>query len=98
MEIPFDVYPHDAIMPLPLEEADVVVGDLPVGYYPVDERSKEMKLGFEDGHSYSHYLLLEQAVNAVRPGGYVFLIVAINFWSCFTSSPSNNWLGTIKNT
>ncbi len=75
LEIPFDVYPHDAIMPLPLEEADVVVGDLPVGYYPVDERSKEMKLGFEDGHSYSHYLLLEQAVNAVRPGGYVFLIV-----------------------
>ncbi len=64
LEIPFDVYPHDAI-----------VGDLPVGYYPVDERSKEMKLGFEDGHSYSHYLLLEQAVNAVRPGGYVFLIV-----------------------
>lgn len=75
LEIPFDVYPHDAIMPLPLEEADVVVGDLPVGYYPVDERSKEMKLGFEDDHSYSHYLLLEQAVNAVRPGGYVFLIV-----------------------
>nr|WP_263313008.1 class I SAM-dependent methyltransferase [Mammaliicoccus sp. Marseille-Q6498] len=75
LEIPFDVYPQDAIMPLPLEEADVVVGDLPVGYYPVDERSKELKLGFEEGHSYSHYLLLEQAVAATRPGGYVFLIV-----------------------
>ena len=25
LEIPFDVYPQDAIMPLPLEEADVVV-------------------------------------------------------------------------
>ncbi|MCJ0922876.1 class I SAM-dependent methyltransferase [Mammaliicoccus sciuri] len=80
LEIPFDVYPQDAIMPLPLEEADVIVGDLPVGYYPVDERSKEMKLGFEEGHSYSHYLLLEQAVTATRPGGYVFLIVPTNIF------------------
>lgn len=80
LEIPFDVYPQDAIMPLPLEETDVIVGDLPVGYYPVDERSKEMKLGFDEGHSYSHYLLLEQAVTATRPGGYVFLIVPTNIF------------------
>ncbi|MCJ1781009.1 class I SAM-dependent methyltransferase [Mammaliicoccus sciuri] len=80
LEIPFDVYPQDAIMPLPLEEADVIVGDLPVGYYPLDERSKEMKLGFDEGHSYSHYLLLEQAVMATRPGGYVFLIVPTNIF------------------
>ncbi|MEB6233533.1 class I SAM-dependent methyltransferase [Mammaliicoccus sciuri] len=80
LEIPFDVYPQDAIMPLPLEEADVIVGDLPVGYYPVDERSKEMILGFDEGHSYSHYLLLEQAITATRPGGYVFLIVPTNIF------------------
>lgn len=80
LEIPFDVYPQDAIMPLPLEEADVIVGDLPVGYYPLDERSKEMKLSFDEGHSYSHYLLLEQAVTATRPGGYVFLIVPTNIF------------------
>ncbi|MCD8893841.1 class I SAM-dependent methyltransferase [Mammaliicoccus sciuri] len=80
LEIPFDVYPQDAIMPLPLEEADVIVGDLPVGYYPLDERSKEMKLGFDEGHSYSHYLLLEQAITATRPGGYVFLIVPTNIF------------------
>ncbi|MEX6014643.1 class I SAM-dependent methyltransferase [Mammaliicoccus sciuri] len=80
LEIPFDVYPQDAIMPLPLEEADVIVGDLPVGYYPLDERSKEMKLGFDEGHSYSHYLLLEQAVTATRPGRYVFLIVPTNIF------------------
>jgi adenine-specific DNA methylase len=43
-------YPQDAIMPLPLEEADVVIGDFPIGYYPLDERSREMKLGFEEGH------------------------------------------------
>ena len=81
LEIPFDVYPQDAIMPLPLEEYDIVIGDLPLGYYPVDERSKEMKLGFEEGHSYSHYLLIEQAVNALKGAGYAFLVVPSELFS-----------------
>ena len=81
LEIPLDVYPQDAIMPLPLEEADIVIGDLPIGYYPVDERSKEMKLGFEEGHSYSHYLLIEQAVNALKGAGYAFLVVPSELFS-----------------
>lgn len=81
LEIPFDVYPQDAIMPLPLEESDIVIGDLPIGYYPVDERSKEMKLGFEEGHSYSHYLLIEQAVNALKGAGYAFLVVPSELFS-----------------
>ncbi|EGG96718.1 hypothetical protein SEVCU121_0474 [Staphylococcus warneri VCU121] len=81
LEIPFDVYPQDAIMPLPLEESDIVIGDLPIGYYPVDERSKEMKLGFEEGHSYSHYLLIEQAVNALKGAGYTFLVVPSELFS-----------------
>ncbi|MBY6180590.1 class I SAM-dependent methyltransferase [Staphylococcaceae bacterium DP2N0-1] len=81
LEIPFDVYPQDAIMPLPLEESDIVIGDLPIGYYPVDDRSKEMKLGFKEGHSYSHYLLIEQAVNALKGTGYAFLVVPSELFS-----------------
>lgn len=81
LEIPFDVYPKDAIMPLPLEESDIVIGDLPIGYYPVDDRSKEMKLGFKEGHSYSHYLLIEQAVNALKGAGYAFLVVPSELFS-----------------
>lgn len=75
LEIPFDVYPQDAIMPLPFEEADIVISDLPIGYYPLDERSQELTLGFKEGHSYSHYLLIEQAVRALKETGYAFLVV-----------------------
>lgn len=75
LEIPFDVYPQDALMPLPFEEADVVIGDLPIGYYPVDERSHEMKLGFKEGHSYAHHLFIEQAITALKPSGFAFLVV-----------------------
>lgn len=80
LEIPFDVYPQDAIMPLPFEDGDVVIGDFPVGYYPMDERSKEMALGFEEGHSYAHYLLIEQALEALKAGGFAFLVVPSNLF------------------
>ncbi len=75
LEIPFNVYPQDAIMPLAVNNVDIVIGDLPVGYYPVDDRSHEMKLGFKEGHSFSHHLLIEQAVSALKPGGLAFLVV-----------------------
>ncbi|KAA1038443.1 class I SAM-dependent methyltransferase [Macrococcus equipercicus] len=75
LEIPFNVYPQDAIMPLAVSDMDLIIGDLPVGYYPVDERSHQMTLGFEEGHSFSHHLLIEQAVHALKPGGLAFLVV-----------------------
>ncbi|RIL71991.1 class I SAM-dependent methyltransferase [Staphylococcus devriesei] len=94
LEIPFDVYPQDAIMPLPLEEADIVVGDFPIGYYPLDERSKEMKLGFEEGHSYSHYLLIEQAITALKQTGYAFLVVPSNLFEGKHVKQLENFIAT----
>ena len=94
LEIPFDVYPQDAIMPLPLEEADIVIGDFPIGYYPLDERSKEMKLGFEKGHSYSHFLLIEQAVYALKQSGYAFLVVPSNIFEDEHVKQLQNFIAT----
>lgn len=94
LEIPFDVYPQDAIMPLPFEEADVVVGDLPIGYYPIDERSQQMTLGFKEGHSYSHHLLIEQAVAALRPSGFAFLIVPTHIFEGDKVKQIQNFIAT----
>lgn len=94
LEIPFDVYPQDAIMPLPFEEADVVVGDLPIGYYPIDERSQQMTLGFKEGHSYSHHLLIEQAVAALRPSGFAFLIVPTHIFEGDKVKQLQNFIAT----
>ena len=94
LEIPFDVYPQDAIMPLPFEDADVVIGDLPIGYYPVDDRSKEMDLGFEEGHSFSHYLLIEQAVTALKASGYAFLVVPSNLFEGTNVKQLQNFIAT----
>jgi len=94
LEIPFDVYPQDAIMPLPFEDADVVIGDLPIGYYPVDDRSKKMSLGFEEGHSYSHFLLIEQAITAMKPSGYAFLVVPSNIFEDENVKQLQNFIAT----
>lgn len=80
LEIPFNVYPEDVIMPMPFNDMDVVVGDLPIGYYPVDARSKEMTLGFKEGHSFSHHLMIEQAIGMLKPTGLAFLIVPSNLF------------------
>lgn len=94
LEIPFDVYPQDAIMPLPFEDADVVIGDLPIGYYPVDDRSQEMALGFKEGHSYSHHLLIEQAVTALKQLGYAFLVVPSNIFEGDNVKQLQNFIAT----
>ncbi|GAA6825905.1 class I SAM-dependent methyltransferase [Helicobacter pylori] len=94
LEIPFDVYPQDAIMPLTFEDANVVIGDLPIGYYPADERSHEMELGFKEGHSYSHYLLIEQALAALEPSGYAFLVVPSNIFEGDKVKQLQNFIAT----
>ncbi|PAE24193.1 MULTISPECIES: class I SAM-dependent methyltransferase [Bacillaceae] len=66
---------QDSLEPLFIESADAVVSDLPVGYYPNDIRSAEYKLKADEGHSYSHHLFIEQSMNHVRSGGYLFFII-----------------------
>ncbi|USS87642.1 class I SAM-dependent methyltransferase [Fructilactobacillus hinvesii] len=66
---------QDALDELPTEPVDLVVSDLPVGYYPVDERAQHFATRANEGHSYVHHLLMEQAINYLVPGGFgVFLV------------------------
>ena len=51
---------------LPTDQ-DIVVADLPVGYYPAEVPSHFVTTA-EDGLTYVHHMSLEQAVNALRPG------------------------------
>ena len=63
---------------LPTDQ-DVVVADLPVGYYPAEVPS-HFATTAEDGLTYVHHLLIEQAVNALRPGGLAAMIVPANLF------------------
>jgi site-specific DNA-methyltransferase (adenine-specific) len=62
--------------------SDLIVADLPIGYYPVDDNAVNFHTAAKSGHTYVHHLLLEQAMNQLTPGGFgVFLVPSQLFQS-----------------
>ncbi len=74
-QTPVELFHQDSLQPLLVDPVDVVVCDLPVGYYPDDERAKEYRLKADEGHSYAHHLLIEQSINHTKPAGYLFFLI-----------------------
>ncbi|WP_145462588.1 Eco57I restriction-modification methylase domain-containing protein, partial [Staphylococcus hominis] len=58
-----------------ISPADVAVCSLPVGYYPNDERAKDYELKANEGHSFAHYLFIEQSLRYTKEGGFLFFII-----------------------
>lgn len=79
-EHPVQLYNQDSLEPLFIDPADVVVSDLPVGYYPNDVRSAEYELKADTGHTYAHHLFMEQSVKHTKDGGYLFFIIPNNLF------------------
>ncbi|KRL03983.1 class I SAM-dependent methyltransferase [Liquorilactobacillus oeni] len=73
--IKIELYHQDAIDSLLIPKADVVVADLPIGYYPLDKRVQNFETRAQSGHSYAHHLMIEQALLYLVPGGYAFFLV-----------------------
>ncbi|WP_108671290.1 class I SAM-dependent methyltransferase [Peribacillus acanthi] len=75
MEHSVQFFNQDSLEPLFVDPVDIVVSDLPIGYYPNDIRANEYEIRAEEGHTFAHHLFIEQSVNHLKPGGYgVFLI------------------------
>ncbi|WP_100331846.1 class I SAM-dependent methyltransferase [Bacillus xiapuensis] len=68
-------YNQDALEPLLVDPVDAVVCDLPIGYYPNDARAAAFELQAEEGHSYAHFLFMEQSLKHTKPGGYLFFLI-----------------------
>lgn len=76
------LFHQDALDPLVMPKMDLVVSDLPVGYYPRDDQATHFKTAAQKGHSYVHHLLLEQSVNQLVAGGWgIFLVPSQLFTS-----------------
>lgn len=70
-----DFFHQDSLRPFLLDPVDVVVADLPVGYYPDDVNANGYQLRADEGHSYSHHLFIEQSIKYVQDGGYLIFII-----------------------
>ncbi|TYR76954.1 class I SAM-dependent methyltransferase [Rossellomorea vietnamensis] len=72
---PLELFNQDSLEPLFIDPVDLVISDLPVGYYPNDLRAADYELKSDKGHAYSHHLFIEQSVKHTKPGGYLFFLV-----------------------
>lgn len=70
----------DALQNLLLEPVDLMISDLPVGYYPVNEQANKFQTASDEGHSYSHHLLIEQSLHYLKDGGFGFFLVPYNLF------------------
>ncbi|WP_084361093.1 class I SAM-dependent methyltransferase [Neobacillus fumarioli] len=66
---------QDSLESLFIDPVDIVIADLPVGYYPNDIRAADYQLKADTGHSYSHHLFIEQSIRHTKPGGYLFFVI-----------------------
>lgn len=77
-----EYFHQDSLRPLLLDPVDITIADLPVGYYPDEERAEDFSLRAEEGMSFSHHLFIEQGLMYTKPGGYlIFLIPEFLFTS-----------------
>ena len=64
----------DAVRPQVLKESDVIISDLPVGYYPDDAIASRYQVASPQGHTYAHHLLIEQSLKYLKPGGIAIFL------------------------
>ncbi|RSK28169.1 class I SAM-dependent methyltransferase [Bacillus sp. HMF5848] len=96
MEYPLQLFHQDSLEDLLIDPADVVVCDLPVGYYPNDERAKQFETRAASGHSYAHHLFIEQSINYMRPGGYGLFLVPNTLFETEQSVKLNEYIKQVS--
>lgn len=94
-KLDIDLFHQDSINALDIPECDIAVADLPIGYYPLDENTKNYQTRAAKGHSYVHHLLIEQAMNYLRPGGFGVFLVPSNIFQTKESQSFVKWIQSV---
>lgn len=82
----------DAVRPQVLKESDVIISDLPVGYYPDDAIASRYQVASPQGHTYAHHLLIEQSLKYLKPGGVAIFLAPNDLLTSEQSSLLKKWM------
>ena len=82
----------DAVRPQVLKESDVIVSDLPVGYYPDDAIASRYQVASPQGHTYAHHLLIEQSLKYLKPGGVAVFLAPNDLLTSEQSPLLKKWM------
>ncbi|MGY3765827.1 class I SAM-dependent methyltransferase [Vagococcus vulneris] len=91
-ELDTELIHQDSLHPLLIDPVDFAIADLPVGFYPDDERAAAYKVAAQSGHTYAHHLLMEQAMAHVKADGFGVFLVPTNFLETDQAGELKNWL------
>lgn len=83
---------EDAVRPQILKESDVIISDLPIGYYPNDAIAKRYQVAATDEHTYAHHLLMEQSLKYLKKDGLAILLAPTNLLTSGQSDLLKKWL------
>ena len=82
----------DAVRPQVLKESDIIVSNLPVGYYPDDQTASRYQVAAKDEHTYAHHLLMEQSLKYLKTGGYAIFLAPTALLTSPQSELLKSWL------
>lgn len=82
----------DAVRPQMLKESDVVISDLPVGYYPDDAVASRHQVASSQEHTYAHHLLMEQGIKYLKSDGYAIFLAPSDLLTSPQSNLLKGWL------
>lgn len=82
----------DAVRPQVLKESDVIISDLPVGFYPDDNIATRYEVASTQEHTYAHHLLMEQSLKYLKSDGYAIFLAPNDLLTSTQSDLLKNWL------
>ena len=82
----------DAVRPQVLKESDVIISDLPIGYYPDDAIASRYQVASPQGHTYAHHLLIEQSLKYLKPGGVAIFLAPNDLLTSEQSPLLKQWM------
>ena len=92
MDLQMGFVQGDAVRPQVLKESDIIVSDLPIGYYPDDQIASRYQVAAKDEHTYAHHLLMEQSLKYLKTGGYAIFLAPTDLLTSFQSDLLKSWL------
>lgn len=82
----------DAVRPQVLKESDVIISDLPVGFYPDDSIAARYEVASTQDHTYAHHLLMEQSLKYLKSGSYAIFLAPNDLLTSSQSDLLKKWL------
>ncbi|MCL2114155.1 MAG: class I SAM-dependent methyltransferase [Streptococcaceae bacterium] len=84
----------DAVQSQVIAPADVVISDLPIGFYPDDKTASHFEVRERSGHTFAHHLLIEQSFKYLKEGAFGIFLAPEDLLTSNQGELLKKWIST----